>query len=102
MDKQEELLNEYAEALLLERGVSDDLPDEVLGQMRKDILERLNNFFIARVLETLPADKIDELDKMIQEKESDEVWKYIHSNLEDFDKFSMEVLADFRNKYLGL
>lgn len=101
MDNQEKLLNEYVESLMAERGISDDVPQEVRERMKKDVLERLNNFFISRVIESVPAEKIDEIDKIIQAGDSEKTWQYIHSNVPNFDKLSFDVLADFRSKYLA-
>lgn len=101
MDNQA-LLDEFASTLLTERGISDEVPEKVRDRMKKDILERLNNFLISRCLEKLSEEKINELGEMTNKEDGKKVWEYVRSNIEDFDKFSMEVLADFRSKYLGL
>ncbi len=102
MDKQqEEFINAYAEGLITEMGIDNNIPKEIREEMKIDLLDRLNNFIISKVVDALPEEKIKELNNIIGRKTEGEVWGYIKKNIKNFDTFSLEILNEFRNLYLG-
>lgn len=102
MDIKNEQIVNYVEALLAERGFSEDLPDEIKEQLRQDLYERLNNFFIAKIIEAFPKDRLEELEEKLSKEKDADVWLFIKDNLSDFDALTLDLLVEFRSKYLGV
>ncbi len=93
-------INDYLELLMEERGLSQKLPAEMRDQMKSDLEERLNNFFIAKSLEALTEDKLDEISKM-SESSPEEISNFFKNNISNYPQFTANLLVEFRQKYLG-
>jgi hypothetical protein len=48
MIDQKQLLDEYANGLLVELGLPDNTDEAILNEMKSDILERFNNYSIIK------------------------------------------------------
>lgn len=96
-------LEEFAEKLLEDKGFK-DLDNEVREEMLQDLVGRLNNQINASLIEALPPEKAEELNKMTDDentKES-EIQKFFAENVTDFTGVFVSALIGFRKTYLGL
>jgi hypothetical protein len=102
MAKNDEFIDEYIETLLDEQGFDNDLSKDIRESMKKDLEDRLNNYFISKSLENLKEEDIKEVNKIIDKGgETSEVWDFISKNIPDFNSFSVNLLKEFREIYLG-
>lgn len=95
-------IDTYVASLLKEQGVGEDVPEDIKKRMKTDIEERLNNFLIGRVMESLGKEQLEEMDELIKENDQQKVWDYIKKAVPNFEEFSVGVLIDFRKHYLGI
>ena len=101
MDIQNKQIKNYVDSLMAEKGFDEDLPEEIREKLKQDLYERLNNYFIAKIIELFPKDKFEILEKTIEEGNDEKTWQYIRENLPDFDTITVDLLLSFKNKYLG-
>lgn len=105
MPKQKEVtLEDFCARLLEEKGL-EDLDRAVFIEMRNDLVSRLDDRITAGLIEALPVEKREELDKMT-ENEDDvkdaQVQKFFVENIENFPDVFAGILMKFRSTYLGL
>lgn len=98
----EEILRAFAEGLLIEKGLGEMEP-EVKEEMVEDLLERINAFIDRAALESLPAEKLEELDQMIDGNTATEenVAELIKNFGVNTDEMVAKALEKFRDVYLG-
>jgi len=93
--------NEFVEKLIEEKGIKNQ-NKEVLAQIKTDLLDRVENRINAAVLANLPAEKLEELEKMINQSGTDEIQAFCRENIVDIDQIIATELADFRRVYLNI
>ncbi len=98
----EEILRAFANGLLVEKGLSKVEPD-VREQMVNDLLERINAFIDRAVLESLPAEKLEELDKMLDAGTATEekIAELVRVSGVNTEEMITDALAKFHDIYLG-
>ncbi len=98
----EEVVASFAEGLLIEKNFG-EMDEETKKDMVNDIIERVNNFINRAVLESLPKEKLDELDAMIENDTAspEAVAQLIQDSGVDAGAVSVEAMAKFREIYLG-
>lgn len=98
----EEILRAFAEGLLIEKGLGEMEP-EVKEEMVEDLLERINAFVDRAALESLPQEKLEELDQMIDNNTAtaENVAELIKTSGQNTDEMVAKALEKFRDIYLG-
>lgn len=98
----EEILRAFAEGLLIEKGLGEMEP-EVKEEMVEDLLERINAFVDRAALESLPPEKLEELNRMIDNDTAtpDNVAELIKNSGQNTDEMVAKALEKFRDVYLG-
>lgn len=91
--------SKFLNALLDETGLS--LTDDVREDMVKELYIKLDGLLTARIIDTLPDDKVDAFLDM-QEKNSspDEIQQFVQTNLPNASDLFTAVLTEFRDMYL--
>lgn len=94
-------LEEFVEKLIEEKNFP-DLAPEVYEQVKKDLVQKLQETINARAIASLPQDKLEELNEMLDKGTSDEeVQKFMEANVPNAESFLTTVLMEFRKSYLG-
>lgn len=90
----------FLDALLDETGLS--LTDDVREDMVRELYIKLDGLLTARIIDTLPDDKVDAFLDM-QEKNSspDEIQQFVQENLPNASDLFAAVLTEFRDMYLA-
>lgn len=97
-----EPINQYIERLIGEKGFP-DITEEVHAQIKKDLLDRLNDTINAKVIAALPDAELGEFEKLIDANApQEEIQTFIESKIPDSAIFLATVLLDFRKTYLGI
>ncbi len=97
-----EPLDAYVDRLIVEKNFP-DLTDEVRAQVKKDLLDRLNDTINAKVIAALSDSDLAGFEKLLDANApQEEIQKYIESKVPDSTTFLANVLLDFRKTYLGI
>ncbi|OGM21000.1 hypothetical protein A2714_03030 [Candidatus Woesebacteria bacterium RIFCSPHIGHO2_01_FULL_38_9] len=95
-------INDFIERLILEKGFP-AMSDEVRAQVKKDLLERLNDTVNAKIIAALDNKSIEEFSSLLDKNPSnEEIQNFIHENVPNAANFMANVLLEFRKTYLGL
>jgi hypothetical protein len=95
-------LEDFAENLLLEKNLT-NIDDETLAEMRKDLVDRLEQVTNRTVVDNLPQDKLSEFEKMIdEESDPSQIQDFIAASIPNLPEKLTESYFNFRKLYLGL
>jgi len=97
---QDELINDFAKRLLNEKGLSDFEP-EMLAQMQKDLVERIEDGINAMIVENMPAEELPKFRELLENGTDEEVQVFCEQNIEGFADLLAQNLLRFREIYLG-
>lgn len=99
---EDELLDVYVSQLIFDKGLK-DLNDDLLREVHKDIKERLVFQINRAMVAALPDDKLDELNKMLDEGRADaeNVSQLVNDAGIDAEKITEETMKKFREVYLS-
>lgn len=93
---------DFVDKLIDEKQYKDITP-EIKDEMRKDLLKRIDDFIMSRIIASLIDENLATFEKMLNEKRpEEEIQKFISESIPDFEGFLTGVLLEFRNVYLGL
>lgn len=99
----EELLEFFAEQLLIDKGVTEQ-DEDIRREMRMDLVEQLNGAINDAIVAALPEDKLDEINAFAEYSENvdkEKIAEIIRSAGLDLDEITKKTMEDFRNQYLG-
>ena len=95
-------LSDYADTLIKEKNFTTLTPG-AYEQIKQDVLTRLNDFIIAKVIAKFSDAQIEEFNKLLDTNPSDEqLQSFISSNLDNPTVVIGDLLLSFRKIYLGL
>lgn len=79
-----------------------EVTPETREELRKDILMRLDEFVMSRVIAKLSDEDLATFENMIKEGKSNvEMQEFITQHVPDFVTFATDAFIEFRNVYLG-
>lgn len=93
-------LEQFVDNLLEEKAMV-DLDAEVIAQIRKDLLDRVEDHINAAMLEALSPDKLEDFEKILSEGSEADIQTYCSENIPDLDQLIATTLLRFRSIYLG-
>ena len=94
-------INQYAEQLLKDKNIP-ELDDAIHKQLVSDLSNRLIDFINRRVVESMPAEAVNEFNKLLDGQPSpDQVQEFINNNVPDKDKIILNAMIEFRAAYIG-
>lgn len=86
---------------LIEEKQFGDLEPEVMEEIKKDLLSRVEDRMNMTILNELPEDALPAFEELLDKEESEEdMKKFISSKIPDLDEKIAKALVDFRNTYL--
>lgn len=100
MEKQSQTLQTFVEKLVEEKGFF-GLEDEVMDQIKADLLERVEDRINAAILEHMPADKMEEFEKVLDRENEIGIQKFCNENIANLNEVVAEALMQFRSIYLN-
>lgn len=96
-----EALEQFADKLLEEKGVKKmNLEEEVIFQMRDDLVSRLEDRINALIITSLPPQYAEEFEKMIDEEEIGKIQQFIAEHIPNLEELVTQELLFFRETYL--
>jgi hypothetical protein len=99
MDSQ--ALNQYIDQLIQEKQFP-DLTDEIREEIKKDLLNRLNDFINARLIAALSDEDVLIFENMLKEgSPEEEVQQFFQEKIPDLTGLLTQTLLEFKGVYLG-
>jgi hypothetical protein len=95
-----ENISVYIDRLIEEKGFSDKDP-EIVNQIKADLQSRLEDRINAMILANLPADGIEDFEKVLDADDEDAISAYVARQIPDFDEKVATELLVFRTMYLA-
>lgn len=100
MDNQS--LGNFVDKLIEEKGFP-DLTDDVRGEIKQDLLTRLDNFITARIIARLSDADVVEFESMLKDGKSEtEIQEFAIGHIPDATNFLANTLLEFKAVYLGI
>lgn len=94
-------LGKFAERLLEEKGLN-VLEDEVVAQLKADLVDRLENRVNAVILNALPKDLMGDFEKLLDSEAGDgAVQEFCSKHISGLDELIAAELVAFRRTYIG-
>ena len=100
METQSQTIESFVGKLIEEKGFS-GLDNEVMNQIKIDLMERVEDRINAAILENMPKDKLEEFDSLLDSADSREIQMFCQNNIANLDEIIAQTLVDFRNIYLN-
>ena len=99
---EDEILNVFAEGLLMEKGLGEMEP-EIKDELREDLVQRLTAQINQAVINALPEEKMRELNTLLESGEAsgEKINQIVASAGIDTDTIVSEAMQTFRGVYLG-
>lgn len=95
-------LDDFAETLIKEKNYT-TLTPAMHDELKKDILDRAQEFLIAKTIARLSDDNAQKLSDLLDKNPTDEqLQQFIGSCITDAPNFIGDTLFQFRQTYLGL
>ncbi len=96
----QEPLEQFVDRLLQEKQL-DQTDPEILAELKKDLLSRVEDHVNAAILGEIPGDKLEEFNALLESGNSEQIVQYCQTNVPDFQNVIALTLSNFRNIYLG-
>ena len=93
-------LEGFAEKLLSDRGVG-DISSEVIEQMKKDLVSRLEDRINAAMIEKLAPQYLEEAERLIDDGDDAKVQQFFTTHLSNMSEIISTELLLFRDRYLN-
>lgn len=92
-------LEKFLDQLIVEKGLSDKDP-EVSAQIKADLWKLLDRKIDAVILSSLPADSLEDFEKLIDSEDTEAVKKFVITNIPNLDEVIALGLLEFRQAYV--
>lgn len=96
----EKLLSDFVDQLIVDKGLP-QLEPEVLEEIKKDLLDRLEIHVNAGLLALLPETAMDKFDALLDQENKEATQTYLHQHIPNLDVKLAELLVDFKQAYIA-
>lgn len=97
----ESALNFFVEKLFEEKNYQ-NLDQETAKQMKADLLDRVQDRINVAMLASIPPERVEFFEKLLQRGDSAEVQAFCQRNIPDLDNVVARELIEFRKTYLNI
>ncbi len=98
---QSQELAAYVDKLIAEKQIT-DVSDEVLAQMKADLLSRVEDRINAELIAVLSPEQMAEFDKIMDSGDQSQMQNYLKQAIPDLETIVASALIRFRATYLGI
>ncbi len=92
-------LEDFVRRLTEQKGLS-GLDKDILAQVQKDLIDRVEDRINAAILSALPEEKLEEFNGVLDSADSSKIQDYCSKHVPDLDALVGSTLMDFRQIYL--
>ncbi len=92
----------FIENIIQDKGFTDLLP-EVHEALKKDLIARVDDFIVERVIAALSDEDLKKFEMLIKEHpdEQNDIQQFASKHIPDFTNFLAATLMEFRDVYLA-
>jgi DNA replication protein DnaD len=97
------MIEQFVKQLLREKGLPQNLDEEVYNKLISDLSLRLENLINKRVIESLNDEQLGQFEQIIDNESDDteKIQKFIEKNVPEREQITTSALMEFRDLYLG-
>jgi uncharacterized Fe-S cluster-containing radical SAM superfamily protein len=93
-------IQEFIDLLVTEKGFSNQ-NEEVLAQIKSDLMSRFEDRVNAMIVTNLSPEKYEEFEKVLDANDQDATTQFIMSNIDGIEEKLAKEMLDFKSIYLG-
>lgn len=93
------LLTEFVDKLVAEKNFN-TADEEVLAEIKADLLDRAEIHLNAGLLEALPSTAMPEFERLLDEGNNDHIKKFLQQHIPNMEVVIAKILLDFKSAYL--
>src|SRR3989344_5245250 len=101
MSQKKEMINEFVNRLLEEKGILKGQDPEVQKQLRADLEKRVEDRINAAILREIPERELGTFEKRMEVATDEEIQVYLKSVIPDMDQILAAELVHFQATYLN-
>ncbi len=90
----------FVNQLVAEKGIT-GLEDEVLAQVKADLMSRIEDRINAGIVAHLPEDQLPAFDKLLEGGSDEEIQAFCQKHIPDMDNLVASEMLAFRQTYVG-
>lgn len=95
-----ENIEQFVDRLVLEKGFNES-DAEVIEEIKKDLLARVEARINAMIMSELPPDSIEDFEEIMDKGSDDDVHAFMKKVIPNIEEKVAKELYDFKNMYLG-
>jgi DNA replication protein DnaD len=97
------MIEQFVKQLLQEKGLPENLNQEVYNKLVSDLTTRVGDLINRRVIESLNEEQLGRFEHLIdtEPENTEAVQKFIEENVENKEQITTAALIEFRELYLG-
>jgi hypothetical protein len=93
-------ISAFVDKLLQQKGIS-GLSDEVMAQMKSDLIDRAEDMINANILVNMPKDFLEEFEKKLDEGNDEETQIFCRKHIVNIDQVIADALVKLQKIYLA-
>ena len=93
-------LEQFVDVLVDRKGLT-NLAPEVLTQLKKDLLERVEDRVNAAILKFMPPENLEEFDRLLDSADTSKIQAYCAAHIPNLDEKMAAELMQFQGTYLN-
>lgn len=92
-------IDSFIDRVLFEKGLV-GVSEEVMTQLRSDLVARIEDLINAEIIAHLPEDLLPEFENKLDSSSDEDIQSFCQSHIKDFDGLIAGVFVKFRRMYL--
>jgi len=92
-------INNFVETLLQKKGIT-GLSENIMSQMKEDLLERAENLINAEIINNMPEYCLEEFEKKLDEGDTSEIYSFCKKYIPNLDEVIASALFRLQQIYL--
>ena len=93
-------LEPYVDRLIEEKGFNEKGPD-VLTQIKKDLIERIEDRIDAMIVSNIKPEMLADFEKVLEKNNNEEIEAFVRAQISDIDEKVAQELLSFKTIYLS-
>lgn len=94
-------LESFVDKLLEDKKLPNDLDQEVILEMKKDLMERVEDRINALIVSHLSPDKMEEFSGILDSRDENQIQAFLETNIQDLPEIIASELILFKQTYLA-
>ncbi len=97
----DQMVDQFINQLVVDAGMNQNVEDDVLGQLKADLKERLENRINALLLSQIPENKLEEFEALIDEGDAAKTQAFCAANIPNLTELLASEFLNFKSRYIS-